>query len=517
MVHDSASQNLKREILELSTLYEISQALNASLNLKITLQSILDILHKRMGMERGTVSLLDNPSQEIVICAATGLDRKQIERGRYKIGEGITGKVVQAGEPIVVPNVGEEPLFLNKTKARDLTRRQISFICVPIKLDRRTIGALSVDRLFGGNISFQEDVRLLTILSSMAAQAVKIHEMVEEEKQELVAETRALRSELKKKYRPENVIGESKRMLEVYSAIDLISQSKATVLLRGESGTGKELIAKAIHYASPRGEKPFVKLSCAALPETLLESELFGYEKGAFTGALTLKKGRFELANGGTLFLDEIGDISPVIQVKLLRVLQEKEFERLGSTETLQVDVRIIAATHKDLEKEVREGCFREDLYYRLNVVPIFLPSLRERKEDIPLLVNRFLKKFASENNRNIQEVADAAWDHILNYPWPGNVRELENAIERAVIISTGKILKREHFPFDLQDKIRKVEVDGAPGGLMGGNLQEAVSGLENKMIESAMKQTGNNKRKAAKILGITERILGYKLSKGKN
>jgi len=516
VVHDSAKHDLKREILELSTLYEISQALNSSLNLEITLQAILDVLHKRMGMERGTVSLLDPITNEIIISVATGLDKKQIERGRYQLGEGITGKVVQAGEPIVVPNVGEEPLFLNRTKSRgDLTRKNISFICVPIKLDKRTVGALSVDRLFGGDVSFNEDVRLLTIISSMVAQAVKIHEMVEEEKEELVQETRALRSELKKKYRPENVIGESKRMLEVYSAIDLISQSKATVLLRGESGTGKELIAKAIHYASPRAEKPFIKLSCAALPETLLESELFGYEKGAFTGALTMKKGRFELANGGTLFLDEIGDISPVIQVKLLRVLQEKEFERLGSTETICSDVRIITATNKDLEKDVREGRFREDLYYRLNVVPIFLPSLRERKEDIALLANHFLKKFVAENNKNIQEIDDAAWDHILNYPWPGNVRELENAIERAVIICTGKVLKREHFPFDLQDKIRPVQTSSLPQfAEFKGSLTEAVTEMEKSLIESAIKHTGGNKRKAAKMLGITERILGYKLSK---
>lgn len=512
-MHEHSSHNLKRELQELSTLYEISQALNSSLNLEITLQAILDILHKRMGMERGTVSLLDSATDEIMISVATGLDKKQIERGRYKVGEGITGKVVQAGEPIVVPNVGEEPLFLNRTKSRgDVTRKNISFICVPIKLDKRTIGALSVDRLYGGNISFKEDIRLLTIISSMVAQAVKIHEMVEAEKEELVQETRALRSELKKKYRPENVIGESKRMFEVFSSIDLISQSKATVLLRGESGTGKELIAKAIHYASPRSEKPFIKLSCAALPETLLESELFGYEKGAFTGAAAMKKGRFELAHGGTLFLDEIGDISLMIQVKLLRALQEKEFERLGGTETIHVDVRIITATNKDLEKEVREARFREDLYYRLNVVPIFLPSLRERKEDVPLLTNHFLKKFCTENNKNIQEIDGSAWDHILNYPWPGNVRELENAVERAVILCTGKVLKREHFPFDLKDRIRNVDMAGDKEA--SGSLKDVVSSVEKRMIESAMKQTGGNKRKAAKLLGITERILGYKLSK---
>ncbi len=504
---------LKREVLELTTLYEISQAIASSLDLSVILTEILSILSKRMGMEKGTVSLLDMETNELGINIAHDMNVSQIQRGKYKLGEGITGKVVAAGEPIIVPSVGDEPTFLDRTKSRgDLTDKNFAFICVPIKSDQRTIGALSVDRHFGEDLSFEEDLRLLTIISSVIAQAVKIHEMVEEEKEELVKETRKLRSELKKKYRPQNVVGESKKMTEVYSTIDLVSQSRATVLLRGESGTGKELVAKAIHYASSRAQKAFVKVACAALPETLLESELFGHEKGAFTGAIASKKGRFELAHEGTLFLDEIGDVSPLIQVKLLRVLQEREFERVGSSETTRVDVRIIAATHKDLEKEVREGRFREDLYYRLNVVPVFLPALRERKEDIPLLVNSFLEKSCIENEKKIKKIDDEVWEHIMNYPWPGNVREIQNAIERAVVLCKDDVLQKEHFPFELQDKIRDID----PLTLIddGSKLSDIVNQVEERMIKSALNKTGGNKRKAAKDLGVTERILSYKISK---
>ncbi|MBI4116044.1 MAG: sigma 54-interacting transcriptional regulator, partial [Candidatus Omnitrophica bacterium] len=381
MKENKSLPGLKHELIEITTLYEISKAISSSLDLEIVTKRVLDILHEKMAMERGTLCLLDEGTNEIIIEIARGLSEKEKERGRYKLGEGITGRVVAAGEPIIVKDVGEEPLFLNRTRARgDIKKTNVSFLCVPIKLDGKTIGALSVDRLFKKDISFEEDIRLLTIISSMVAQAVRIHKMVEREKNLLKDENLRLRQELKKRFHPKNIVGESKRMADVFQTLELVSKTKATVMLRGESGTGKELIAHAIHYHSDRAEKPFIKVSCAALPETLLESELFGYEKGAFTGALTSKIGRFEMADNGTLFLDEIGDLSPSTQVKLLRVLQEREFERLGGTQTIRVDLRLIVATNKDLEREVREGRFREDLYYRLNVVPIFLPSLRERR-----------------------------------------------------------------------------------------------------------------------------------------
>lgn len=506
---------LKRELLEITTLYEISKAINASLNLEEVMTQVLDVLHEKMSMERGTLCLLDEGTKEIIIEVARGLSEKEKERGRYRLGEGITGRVVEAGEPIIVKNVGEEPLFLNRTRARGDTKRgQISFLCVPIKLDGKTIGTFSVDRLFQQDISFKEDIRLLTIISSMIAQAVRIHQMVEREKNRLQDENIRLRRELKKHFHPSNIVGESKRMLDVYDTLELVSKTRATVLLRGESGTGKELIAHAIHYHSDRAEKPFIKISCAALPETLLESELFGYEKGAFTGALTTKVGRFEMANEGTLFLDEIGDFSPSTQVKLLRVLQEREFERLGGTQTIRVDIRLVVATNKNLEKEAREGRFREDLYYRLNVVPIFLPSLRERREDIPVLVNYFLKRSGEENKKKVKYISDQAMEILMNYAWPGNVRELENAIERAVVLCKGETLTPELFPIPQDGQSPGLTTFNPESGseLLPSLLPEAVEMLERRMIGSALEKTGGNQRRAAQLLGLTERIVGYKI-----
>lgn len=518
---DRKLRGLEREVMELTVLYEIAMALNSSTDLQAVLTRILQVLHEKMGMERGTISLLDSRGGEIGIHVAHGLGPEQIERGRYRLGEGITGKVVAAGKPIVVPNLGKEPLFLDRTRARQglIKRGNISFVCVPIKIGEKTIGALSVDRLFNEGISFEEDIRLLTIISSTVAQAVRIHQMICKDRERLQDENIQLKHELKKKFHPANIIGESKRMADVYASVELVSQSSATVLLRGESGTGKELVAHAVHYNSDRAEGPFIKISCAALPETLLESELFGYEKGAFTGAAATKRGRFELAHNGTLFLDEIGDIPLSTQVKLLRVLQEKEFERLGGTETIRTNIRLITATNKDLEKEVREGRFREDLYYRFNVVPIFLPSLRERKEDIPLLVKHFLEKANPENKKNVRYVSDEAMKYLMSYSWPGNVRELENAIERAVVLCKGDTLEASLFPIpgsrtspvlsNLQASECSIPADAV---VLSGDLLESVKQLEIKMIKQAMVETDGNQRKAAKRLGVTERILGYKV-----
>lgn len=501
------------QMKELTALTEISRAISSSLDLEAVMQDVLNILHRHLGMERGTLTLLDPETNELAIEVACGLDLEEIKRGRYKIGEGITGKVVATGEPIVVPNVGKEPLFLNRTQSRgDLTKANVSFICVPIKLEDKTVGALSVDRLFREQVSFDEDVRLLTIISSMVAQAARIQALVRKEKESLASENTRLKGELKKRFHPVNIIGESKRMVDVFSSVDLVSTTRATVLLRGESGTGKELIARAIHYQSDRSEKPFIKISCAALPETLLESELFGYEKGAFTGAGAMKRGRFELAHTGTLFLDEIGDIPLSTQVKLLRVLQEKEFERLGGVETIRTDIRLIAATNQDLERQVREGKFREDLYYRLNVIPIFLPPLRDRKEDLPLLVQHFLAKANEANGKKIQRVSEEAWEYIMNYSWPGNVRELENAIEHTVVMCQSETISREHFPFDLSARIKPPAADAHSDGEEIGSLPQAVENLERRFLTRALQKTGGNKRKAARLLGLTERMLGYKV-----
>src|SRR5688572_18419609 len=376
----AGSTPMKRELEELQLLRELSQILDRTLDLREAVGPVIDAMAAHMGTVRGTLALINRQTGEISIDAAHGLSESQKERGRYRVGEGVTGKVIQTGRPMVVPRVSEDPLFLNRTGARDgLKKKDVAFICVPIKIGTEVMGALSADHVLPKEVSLEEDVRLLTIIGSMIAQAVRLRQSAQEERQKLVDENRRLTDHLKEKFRPANIIGNSKQMQDVYDQVAQVCKSNTTVLIRGESGTGKELVAHAIHFNSPRSGKPFIRVNCAALPETLVESELFGHEKGAFTGALATRQGRFELANTGTIFLDEIGDFSPATQVKLLRVLQEREFERVGGNQSIKVDVRVIAATNRDLEVMITEGKFRQDLYYRLNVFSIHIRSEERR------------------------------------------------------------------------------------------------------------------------------------------
>jgi Nif-specific regulatory protein len=493
--------------VKVKVLVEIGEALSSSPSLEKSLTSILDVISDSLGMQRGTVTLVDPSTNELRIEVAQGLTKKEKERGRYKIGEGITGKVVENGEAMVVQDIEAEPLFLGRTKARkNLKERKYAFLCVPIKFGNKVIGALSVDHLFKGNISFEEDIKLLTIIASMVGQAVLIRDLAEKEKQAVVAENVKLRQQLKGKYKFGNVIYSSTVMESFLEGVRQVATTNATVLLRGESGTGKELVAAAIHYASLRADKPFVRVACAALPENLLESELFGYEKGAFTGAMERKIGRFEMASGGTIFLDEIGDLSPLTQVKLLRVLQEKEFERLGGTGSIKVDVRIICATHQDLEKMIKERKFREDLFYRINVFPVILPPLRKRKEDIPLLVAHFTHKYNKENKKSIEGVNRAALDTLMAHDWPGNVRELENVIEHAVILCQKDLVSPRDLPANFSQGVVEVKTEGT-------TLPKIVESIEKQKIAEALAKH-KTQRKAAKILGLTERMLGYKIQK---
>ncbi len=351
---------------ELSILFEITQILDSSLDLRTVVEPVLEVITRSLEMKLATLTLVNRQTGEITIEAAYGLSPSQKRKGRYKIGEGITGKVIQTGKPAVVPRIAEEPQFLDRTGARTTAEAgELSFICVPIKMGREVIGALSADRPAAAPGELQEDARILSIVASLIAQAVRLRQSAQEERERLLQENMRLQDELKDRFRPSNIIGNSKAMQEVYQLVAQVSSSDTTVLLRGESGTGKELVAHAIHYASRRAAKPIIKVNCAALPEGVIESELFGHEKGAFTGAVVSRKGRFELAQGGTLFLDEIGDLSPAMQIKLLRVLQEKEFERVGGTATIRADVRLIAATNRNLEQLIEKEQFRQDLYYR--------------------------------------------------------------------------------------------------------------------------------------------------------
>ncbi len=500
--------NNDRKLKELSLLFDISRALDQSMDIREVLAPTLQALADHMGMSRGTLTLLNRKTGEIAIEVAHGLSPNQRKRGKYRLGEGITGKVVQTGKPAVIPRISDDPLFLDRTGARKrLKKTDISFLCVPIKIGKEVIGALSADRLFDKTVSFEEDIRLLSTIASMIAQAVRLRQTAQEEQQRLIEENLRLREELKDRFHPANIIGNSREMQAVFDLIDHVSKADTTVLIRGESGTGKELVANAIHYHSHRVGGPFIKVNCAALPETVIESELFGHEKGAFTGATAQRKGRFELASGGTIFLDEIGDLSAATQIKLLRVLQEKNFERVGGTQTLQANVRIIAATNRNLEALIEEGKFREALYYRLNVFPIHLPPLRERKADILLLADHFVEKYNTIHHKNIQRISTPAIDMMMSYHWPGNVRELENCIERAVLLSKDDVIHGHHLPPTLQTA-------EATDTHLSETLQEALDNLERELIIEALKETGGNKARAAKRLGITERIMGLRVEK---
>ncbi len=499
---------LKRKVKELTALYEISQTLSMSLDIEKSIYGVLEKLDDLLGMKRCTITLLNPRTGELLIEAAYGLTEAEKKRGKYKIGEGITGRVVQTGRSAVVPKIGEDPLFLNKTRSRkDLDKKDISFICVPIKIGKEIIGALSADKVFDPQIPLEEDVRFLSIAASIIGQSVKMQQLIQAEKDKLIEENKTLRQELTEKYSFKNIVGKSNRMKEVYEMIARVAKSDATVLVRGESGTGKELVAHAIHYNSLRTKRPFVKVNMAALPENLVESELFGYERGAFTGAFDRKIGRFEMAEGGTLFLDEIGDLTPATQVKLLRVIQEREFERLGGIETIKCNVRLIAATSTNLEESVKKGRFREDLYYRLNVFPIYLPPLRERKDDILLIAEHFLAKYSSANHKTIKRISTPAIDAFMSYHWPGNVRELENTIERAVLMCEGEVIFAHNLPPTLQTpQTSKTQI--------GDSLEALVGNFEKDLIVDALKSTKGNKSRSATMLKTTERVLGYKAEK---
>ena len=495
------------EVRKLSTLLEVSQALLAARELKTGLVRVLEILGDHHGAVRSTVVLLDERTGDVAVEASAGAIDSE-KPVRYRLGEGITGEVVQSGTPMVVPQVSHEPRFLNRAATRpELARQELTYICVPIRLDGQTVGALCIDLIYKSDRDYERTTKFLGVVGSMIAQAMKVHQLIEAERQLLVSENTSLRLELKERYGFSNMVGTSRAMQEVYEQVAQVAPTNTTALLRGESGTGKELIAHAIHYNSARARKPFIKVSCAALPQDLIESELFGYEKGAFTGAHAPKKGRFELAEGGTLFLDEIGELNLATQVKLLRVLQEREFERLGGTQTIPSNVRLITATNKDLEKAIAAGDFREDLYYRLNVFAIFVPPLRERKADILQLANHFLEKFSLQHGKNVKRIATPAIDMLMCYHWPGNVRELENAIERSLVVCNTQVLHAHHLPPTLQTA-------EASGTTIDVSLEQATEAFEKDVLQDALKSARGNRAKAARLLSTTGRVFNYKVKK---
>lgn len=498
---------IRNETNELRLLFEVCQALEGAAEFSDHLEKALRLIAKYTGMMRGALTLVDTGDEDIIVEATIGLTEEEKRLTKYKMGESITGRVIQAGEAAIVPNITKEPLFLNRTGAKNVQKDEIAFICAPITIDGKTIGALSADCLFADSVHLEEDMRLLHVLASLFARAVRIRREFRLMHSAVVEENRRLQALLRKPVISANLVGASPRMNLVLNEIAQVSESNATVLIQGESGTGKELVAGIIHANSSRMNAPFVKVNCAALPEGLIESELFGHEKGAFTGAYAARKGRFEQAHGGTLFLDEVGDMPPMAQAKLLRVLQEKEFERVGGSEVRQADVRVIAATNRDLEDMVQNGLFRQDLYYRLSVFPIHLPALRERREDIAPLTSAFMERFGTENKKKISSISTRAADLLMEHPWPGNIRELENAIQRAVLLcGESGIIEPEHLPPAVRGKYER------PGKFM--TLAEALADVERRHIVETLDKSGGNMAKAAAILGITERIMGLRMKK---
>jgi len=491
--------------IELATLYRVSEVLSCSLDMRETVQGVLKVLHEQGSLSYGMVSLVDEETGELMVSALHDERTRPIESVRYGPDEGIVGAILSSAEPIIVRRIADEPRFLDRL---GLYKPDLPFIGVPINIgENETVGVFAAQPSRASDL-LDEQARFLEMVANLIGQTVRLARRVQKEKQLLRDERDTLRRRVKGEHGFSNIVGHTQRMRVVFDQVRQVAKWNTTVLIRGESGTGKELIANAIHYNSPRANGPFIKLNCAALPDNLLESELFGHEKGAFTGAVSQRKGRFEQANGGTLFLDEIGEISPAFQAKLLRVLQEGEFERVGGLRTLKVDVRVIAATNRDLESGVHGGDFREDLYYRLNVMPIYTPALRERVEDIPDLAKYLVAKLARTQGREL-EITDSAIRLLMRHTWPGNVRELENCLERAAIMSADGSIDRD-----------AIGLTGIEEGAHPGESAHPVDKIdfndpeldERERVIAALEEAGWVQAKAARLLNMTPRQIAYRI-----
>ncbi|MBI5937801.1 MAG: nif-specific transcriptional activator NifA [Betaproteobacteria bacterium] len=498
--------DLRQELLrsELETLFQVSQVLSRSLDLKATLRELLRVLDEGVGLEKGMVSLIEPDTGGLLVTAVHG-DAVRGDDIRYGRGEGVVGMIMEEGEKLVLHCIADEPRFLDRLGIYD---KDLPLIGVPIRIARQVVGVLVAQPMAGAESLLDEYAYFLEMVANLVGQTVRLARDIERERRALTEERDNLRRTVRGQYGFDNIVGHTQPMRRVFEQVRQVAKWNTTVLIRGETGTGKELIANAIHYNSPRARGEFVKLNCAALPENLLESELFGHEKGAFTGAVASRKGRFEQADGGTLFLDEIGEVSSAFQAKLLRVLQEGELERVGGSRTVKVDVRVIAATHRDLEAEVAAGRFREDLYYRLNVMPINLPPLRDRPEDIPDIA-RFLAQKIGQHQGRALELTDSAIRVLMHHDWPGNVREMENCLERAAVMTEGDIIDRD-----------AILLTGIEDQVGAGTGRAAVPDVdldnpdldERERVIAALERTGWVQAKAARLLNMTPRQIAYRI-----
>lgn len=494
---------------QIQVIQEISSAIIHERDVRTLLEKVLDIIDRKMGMLRGTFALLYGDT--LRIAASRGLDEAEKQLGHYKLGEGITGEVGQTGKSQIVPDLRYAAHFLNRTGARHYDC-QVAFICVPILHLEKVVGTLSIDRPVTVDTDLEADVAFLEIVANIIGEAAAACVELHDEREALLAENRKLRRMLDSN--PGELIGNCREMQQIYAQIHQVAPSDATVLIRGASGTGKEMIARAIVSLSPRKNKPFVALNCAALPEALIESELFGHEKGAFTGAVSRRIGWAESAEGGTLFLDEIGDLTLQTQVKLLRFIQERTFSRVGGSEELHANVRFLAATSRNLEELMEKKLFREDLYYRLNIFPINMPSLAQRKSDIILLAEHFIEKMNAKYNKHIERISSGAINLLMSYHWPGNVRELENCIERSVLTAGDNCIHCHNLPPSLQSISSAPSAAHSGTQTSGAPLNVLLENYERDVITDAIKQNNGNLSAAGRMLGLSPRMMNYRMNR---
>ncbi len=489
-------------------LQAMGESLSRQSDLEPALDCLLAYMRDDMGVARAMVNLHHRESGHICIHKSLGLTEEEQARGIYFPGEGITGQVVERGAAIVVPRIGDEPAILNRTGSLSRPEdRECAFLCVPIMRGRKVLGTISAVRAYESGELLRKHVDALTVISYMLAQAVELYLVENVDIVRWERRQAELLGQLGERMRPPAFVGSSKVMLELFALLHKVAPTRSTVLLLGESGVGKEMLAKAIHAGGPNPQGPMVKFNCAALPESILESELFGHEKGSFTGATQLRRGRFEEADGGTIFLDEVGELSLGVQAKLLRVLQERAFERVGGNKTVTVDIRVVAATNKDLAAMAAGGAFRQDLYFRLNVFPLVVPPLRERGSDVVTLAEHFAARYAKENGKAINRITTPALNMLMGYHWPGNVRELENVVQRAVILTEDDAIHGYNLPLSLQTPV-------LPGHDRQGGLVARLEAMEYEMLVEALRLHRGNSTEAARELGLTRRTMGLRMKK---
>jgi Nif-specific regulatory protein len=518
-------KEMERKIKLKDVLIDVTHSIEKVFVLKDVFDMLMKKLADKFGIIRGMLVLMDKEdNNKLSVVTAFNLTEDEMSRGIYVVGEGVVGKVFEDGKPISIPDINKDRLFLNRMKIKRDKNKAISFTAVPVKISGLVIGVLAIEKYFEDKDLLKDEEDMLFLLGNLIANKVKIYQKMSEEKSFLLEENLNLKKELYKNYGIDNIIGKSKKMEDVFELIKLVADSNSSIMILGASGTGKELVAKALHFNSSKKYGPFVGVNCAAIPENLLEAELFGYKKGAFTGASADKKGKFVLADGGTLFLDEIGDMPMYLQAKLLRAIQEKEVEPVGSESKIKVDIRIISATNREPMELIKGGKLREDLYYRLNVVEIKVPLLKERKEDVPVLVQHFIEKYSKENNRKIKRISPEALRILQTYNWPGNVRELENVIERAVLLSKDNSIDIESLPAFLVEtgSIHAEElfmnrwVDNliTDKQYHGGVHDAFMRILEKELISKSLLYNNRNKIKTSDFLGINRNTLNAKIKK---